>query len=416
MPVEHRLSTDRHRSRGRELIRGEAIRERRLLPIGRWTSNRLRSNQTDWSSLQDCGQCWPIGLTRLDSSKIGMVQVKIGLVGYQGSGKSTCFEWLTEIAADPSLSHTSQSAMAVIPDDRVAQLADVYAPKKITRASLEIVDTPGLSRTHEGNAARLSLIREAGCLVQIVAGFAGNDAKSDLANFEEDLLLADLEIVSGRVQRLQDSLRKPRPNRDEQQAELEAIEPLLASLEDGKPLTSLAMTDEQMKVTKSFQLLTLKKRMAIVNTVDDESDPEKFTDLSTDGLPVFAVPIGLEVELSRMTPAEQVEFREEMGAECYDRDSLIRTLMAQSGQMLFFTAGEKEVRTWLIPQGATALEAADSIHSDLARGFIRAETMCVDDLVRLGSEREIKAHNLMRQEPKDYIIQDGDILNIRFNV
>ena len=117
-----------------------------------------------------------------------------------------------------------------------------------------------------------------------------------------------------------------------------------------------------------------------------------------------------------MDPTERDEFRQEMGIQSFDRDSLIRTIMDQSGQMLFFTAGEKEVRTWLIPQGATAVEAADSIHSDMARGFIRAETMSCDDLVRLGSERDVKAENLMRQEPKDYVLQDGDIINIRFSV
>jgi hypothetical protein len=342
--------------------------------------------------------------------------MKIGLVGYQRSGKSLLFEWLTGIPADPSLSHTLHSAMATVIDDRVPQLCEIYSPKKVTHAALELIDTPGLSRTHEGNAARLSLIREAGCLVQVVAAFDGSDPKSDLSRFEEDLVLADLEIVTGRIERLHEAIKKPRPNREEQQAELEAIQPLLAMLESGKPLTELKITKEQEKATRSFQLLTQKRRMAIVNTVDDESQPERFTALSSPTMPVLAVPIGLEAELARMSPDERAEFRAEMGVDSYDRDGLIRNIMHQSGQMLFFTAGEKEVRTWMIKQGATAVEAADSIHSDLARGFIRAETMSCADLVRLGGEREIKAHGLMRQEPKDYVIQDGDILNIRFSV
>ena len=342
--------------------------------------------------------------------------MKIGLVGYQGSGKSTLFEWLTEVAADLSLSHTTQSAMAIITDDRVDGLCEIYSPKKITRASMEVVDTPGLSRTHEGNAARLGQIREAGCLIQVVAAFDGSDYQADLLGFEEDLVLADLEIVSNRVERLNESLRKPRPDRDELQAELTAIDPLLKTLESGKPLTDVELTDEQEKVTRSFQLLSQKRRLAIINLPDDETDFEKYTALGTDNRPVIAVPVGLEVELSRMTPEEQQDFRQEMGIECFDRDALIRTIMHQSGQMLFFTAGEKEVRTWLIPRGATAVEAADTIHSDLARGFIRAETMTCEDLIRLGSEREVKAQNLVRQEPKDYVIQDGDVLNVRFSV
>jgi ribosome-binding ATPase len=122
------------------------------------------------------------------------------------------------------------------------------------------------------------------------------------------------------------------------------------------------------------------------------------------------------VELSKMSPADRAEFEKEMGLVGTDRDHLIRTLLKYSGQMTFFTAGEKEVRTWLIRNGGTALEAADGIHSDLARGFIRAEVMSVGDLLRLGSEREIKAQHLMRQEHKDYVIKEDDIVFIRFSV
>jgi ribosome-binding ATPase YchF (GTP1/OBG family) len=134
------------------------------------------------------------------------------------------------------------------------------------------------------------------------------------------------------------------------------------------------------------------------------------------GVEAVAVPLGLELELARMTPEDRAAFREEMGVGGFDRDSLVRKLLATSGEMLYFTAGEKEVRTWMLRQGGTALEAAANIHTDLARGFIRAEVMKCADLVRLGSEREIKAQGLVRQEPKDYVVQDDDILNIRFSV
>jgi GTP-binding protein YchF len=343
--------------------------------------------------------------------------MKIGLVGYQGSGKSTLFEWLTGQAPDLSLKHSTQSAMATVPDERVAGLCEIYKPKKVTQAALEIVDTAGLSRKHEGNAARLALIREAGCLVQVVAAFDGSDPAADLHSFAEDLLLADLEIVTGRLERLREAVKKPRPNRAEQEAELQCLEPILAQLEDGNSLADTEFSKEQEKFTRSFGLLTRKRRLGLINVGDDETDLKQYDEtLSTDRVKVLAVPVGLEQELARMTANEAAEFRAEMGLEGFDRDGLIRTLMDLSGQMLFFTAGEKEVRTWMVPQGATALEAADSIHSDLARGFIRAETMCCADLLRLGSEREVKAQNLMRQETKDYVLQDGDILNIRFSV
>jgi hypothetical protein len=134
------------------------------------------------------------------------------------------------------------------------------------------------------------------------------------------------------------------------------------------------------------------------------------------GTVVFAVPAGLELELAKMSPEDRVEFEREMGVGGTDRDHLVRTLMDVSGQMLFLTAGEKEVRTWMLRKGGTALEAAASIHTDLARGFIRAEIMTVTDLARYGTERDVKAHHLVRQEPKDYVIHEDDVLLIRFSV
>jgi len=346
--------------------------------------------------------------------------MKIGLVGYQGSGKSTLFEWLTAVKPDPALAHASQSAMAAVPDDRVKPLCDVYHPKKVTMASLELVDTPGLSRSHEGNATRLATIREAGCLVLVVAGFGGADPLVDLNAFEEDLLLADMQIVSGRIERLKESVKKPRPNRDQELAELAALEPLLASLEAGKPLAEAGMNDEQIKVTRSYRLLTQKPKLIVVNLADDDN-PERFAQANAAGregtqVQMTAVPLGLELELSRMSEEDRAEFISEMGVDRADRDHLLRTILDVSGQMLYFTAGDKEVRTWMLRQGGTALEAAANIHTDLARGFIRAETMQCDDLIRLGSEREIKAAGLVRQEPKDYVVRDGDILHIKFSV
>ena len=346
--------------------------------------------------------------------------MKIGLVGYQGCGKSTLFEWLTGVKPDPALAHLSQSAMAPVPEPRVEGLCAIYHPKKVTLVALELVDTAGLSRTHEGNATRLASIREAGCLVLVVGGFdRASNPLADVASFDEDFLLADLEIVSGRVERLRESVKKPRPNRDQEIAELAALEPLLSALESGTHLHMAPLSDEQLKATRSFRLLTEKPKLVLVNVADDEADPERYVrDLAARTPPVraVAVPAGLELELARMSPEDRAAFREEMGIGHFDRDALLRTLLDASGQMLYFTAGEKEVRTWMLHQGGTALEAADNIHTDLARGFIRAETMNCEDLIRLGSEREIKAHGLVRQETKDYVIRDGDILNIRFSV
>ncbi len=344
--------------------------------------------------------------------------MKIGLVGYQGSGKSTLFAWLTGVAADLSLAHTVQSAMCVVPEPRLEELRAIYNPKKATPASLEIVDTPGLSRTHEGNAARLAQIREAGCLVLVVAAFDGSEPAADLNSFEEDLVLADMEIVSGRIERLEQALKKPlaRQQREELGHEEETLKVVLEAMEGGKPLRQSDMTDEQFKVTRSFQLLSEKPRMVVVNTADDEEHAERFTESLPEGVPAVAVPVGLELELSRMNAEERAEFEEEMGVGGTDRDQLIRTIMDASGQTLFFTTNKNEVRCWLLRKGGTALEAAGTVHTDMARGFIRAEVMTAGDLVRLGSEREVKAQHLVHQEPKDYVVQDDDILLIRFSV
>jgi ribosome-binding ATPase YchF (GTP1/OBG family) len=166
-------------------------------------------------------------------------------------------------------------------------------------------------------------------------------------------------------------------------------------------------------------LLTEKPQLVLVNVADDEADPERFVrELAACNPPMRAVaaPVGLELELARMAPEERAAFRAEMGIESFDHDALLRQLLDLSGQLLFFTASEKEVRTWLLPKGGTALDAAANIHTDLARGFIRAEVMHADDLIRLGSEREIKSQGLMRQEPKDYVVRAGDILHIKFSV
>ena len=315
--------------------------------------------------------------------------MKIGIVGYQGSGKSSLFEWLTGVKPDPATAHVGQSAMAAVPDPRIDQLCEVYHPKKITRASLELVDTPGLSRTHEGNPARLGMIRDVGGLILVVGAFGGSDPLVELARFDEDFLLADLEIVTGRMERIKGSFKKTlrKEERENLEGELAALTPLAAKLESGQHLNAAEMSDDQIKATSSFRLLTQKPKIVIVNLADDDS-PERYAGKAPPGVTLFAAPVSLEVELGRMTPEDRAEFERDMGVGASDRDSLIRQIMDVTGQMIYFTAGEKEVRTWLLRKGGTALEAAENIHSDLARGFIRAEVIQCPDLVRLGSERD----------------------------
>jgi ribosome-binding ATPase YchF (GTP1/OBG family) len=227
-----------------------------------------------------------------------------------------------------------------------------------------------------------------------------------------------MEVLSGRTERVEAALKKPLPRAEREQLlhEQEALKVVLSALESGEPLREDHMNEEQLKVTRSFRLLTEKPRLVIFNTADDDEDRGRFTQSATDEVPVVAVPIGLELELARMSPEDRAEFEEEMGIGGTDRDQLIRTILDASGRMLFFTCNDREVRAWLLRRGGTALEAAGTVHSDMARGFIRAEIMTCADLVRLGSEREMKAQHLVRQEAKDYVVQDDEIVLVRFSV
>ncbi len=346
--------------------------------------------------------------------------MKIGIVGYQGSGKSTLFEWLTGVAPDPSKTHQGQAAMAMVSDPRVPSLSSIYKPKKITLASLELVDTPGLARDHEGNASRLALIRQTDCLLLVVAGFGRTDPVADLRLFEEDMVLADLEVVTGRIERLRQSLKKPRPTRDQDQAEIDALQPLAAQLESGDIVEGSPLNEAQSQAIRSFGLLSIKPRMVVLNVADDDDQPDRWLQRVRDTLngtrSVVAIPVGLQLELFRMSPEDRDDIVREMQLVEVDRDEVLRGVMDASGQMLFFTAGEKEVRCWMAPKGSTAWQCAAGIHTDMARGFIRAEVMPSEELIRLGSEREMKAHGLVRQEPKDYVVHEGDVLLIKFNV
>jgi len=354
-----------------------------------------------------------------------VIPMKIGIVGYKGAGKSTLFEWLTGVKAAPSLAHGVQSAMAVVPEPRVAALCEIYKPKKVVYASLEIVDTPGLARDQEGNPAKLAQLREVDCLVCVVPVFEGSDVQKEMRAFEEDLVLADLELVMNRIERVKGPQKRnlSKADYDKLAYELQTLEMVQAAIESGKPLREDELSEDQQKVTRAFRLMTEKPRMVIVNTADDATDLESYQDFATERrclsgvpeCPVVGVSVRLENDLAAMSPDERAAFLNEMGLTASDRDKILKMLLDASGQMLFLTAGDKEVRSWLVRKNGTAVEAAAEIHTDMAKGFIRAEVMKCDDLVRLGSERAVKAENLNRREPKDYVIQDGDVILFHFS-
>ncbi len=338
--------------------------------------------------------------------------MKIGLVGYSGSGKSSLFSWLSGATPDPAAINSSQSAMAMIPEPRLDALCAIYNPKKVTYASMEIVDTPGLSRDHVGNVSKLAHLREADYLVCLVPAFSGAKVDSEMQSFVEDMILADLEIATNRLEKLDEQLKRHLPKEDLEKLQIEkdALVIIRDRLEAGNPILAEEMTDEHYHATRSFRFLTEKRRMVFVNTGDDEVDFDKYQKFATEKEPVLAASVGLELELGKTSPEEAAAFCEEMGLVRVGRDPVVRALMDNSGQMVFLTAGDKEVRSWLMSKNGTALEAAGRIHSDFIKKFIRCEVIACDDLVRLGSEREVKAAGLNHRETKEYIVKEGDVL------
>ncbi|MDR1478754.1 MAG: DUF933 domain-containing protein [Planctomycetaceae bacterium] len=343
--------------------------------------------------------------------------MKIGLVGYNGSGKSILFQWLTGQIPDPAMAHSLQSATALIPEPRFQALIDIYAPKKITYAGIEIVDTPGLSRDQHGNATRLGQLREADALIWVVPVFDGSDPTKEINAFNDDVIIADLEIILNRIEKVQDQNKRPVPKSEHERLdfEYETLTLLQEGLENGKPVKEYRLTQEQQRLIRGFRLLSGKPRMLIINTADDEIDLEQYKKYAQTDTPSIAVSVRLELELEVMSEQDKANFLEEMQLPSTDKNFVIKTILDASGQMTFMTAGEKELRTWLIPKNGTALEAATAIHTDMAKGFIRAEVTKADDLIRLGSERAVKAENLVRREPKDYIVKDGDIFLFHFS-
>jgi ribosome-binding ATPase len=337
--------------------------------------------------------------------------MRVGLVGYAGSGKSTVFQLLTGATPDPGKIHAGQVGIAILNDPRLDFLAAMHRPKKVTPATVELLDTPGLlPGTHGDNPQRLALIREGDALLIVLGAFSGSDPAADLAAFRDEILFADLGVVTNRVERLEASVKKPRPDRDQQLKELEVVKRVQAALDASQTIASLGLTDEEKKPMRSFGLLTDKPQVVLLNTIQGNEVPPALLAMDPDTL---AIDAKLELELSQLEPDECAAFMADMGITELARDRVIRRAYDAVGIITFFTAGEPEVRGWNLERGGTAVDAAGKIHTDLAKGFIRAEVTASDDLARFGSMKEIKAKGLQRLEGKDYIVKDGDIVYFR---
>jgi ribosome-binding ATPase YchF (GTP1/OBG family) len=343
--------------------------------------------------------------------------MKMGLVGYAGTGKSTVFEWLTGEKPDPAKVQQGQTAMADVPDERLARIAAIIKPKKTTYTKVAVLDTPGLmADERKDNPRRLGVIREANGMVVVLDGFTRTDFAAQLLKFREELLFADLEIVSNRVSKLETILKKrarPAKEIEVDEAEHALHKRIVATLEGGKPASTLGLAPDEEKIVRSFQLLTLKPEIVFINRGDSGFNDPLPADVLALASTAIQAPVKLEMELAAMGEEDRQTFMADMGVTAFRRNETIRAMFYGVGRNVFFTVGEDECRTWSIPKGCEAVEAAGCIHKDLSEKFVRANVIGYDDFVACGhSEKEAKARGLNRTEGKTYSVKDADIVHI----
>jgi len=359
--------------------------------------------------------------------------MKIGLIGLKKAGKTTIFNALTcsEIATEAFSSARMEPNLAVVEvaDERVRRLAEMYKPRKTTHATLEIIDFVGIAQDQERkevfSAAELGLIKNVDALALVLRNFSDElldqtigkpNPQADMQALISEIILSDLILAETRLERIDHQMKRgvKTPALEQEKA---AIERMLAHLNANEPPDRDAISAEHQKLLRGFQFLTLKPLLVILNSEEARfgKDPQLLEQLARRYQAVeFAG--RFEMELNRLSEEEAQAFMEDMHIAASARQRL--TLLAYDvlGYQTFFTVGPDEVRAWTIHKGDTAVDAAGVIHSDLARGFIRAECFSYDDLMAHGSEKALKEKGLIRLEGKTYPVKDGDILSIRFSV
>lgn len=354
------------------------------------------------------------------------------LIGFSSTGKSTLFQLMT--SARDSARGRGDTAIGIskVPDARLDRLDALYSPKKRTPATIEFTDIVAPGKAGAAALVDVAGYKNADALVHVVRAFRDEavphpretiDPARDVQAMDEELILADLGVIERRMERIEKDLKKGRS------AELEHERALLArcqaALEGGQPLRALGLGADDTKRLRGFQLLSAKPLLIVINL--DEADGslagslERATDRA--GLTRFlagaatkAVPVcaKIELEIAELEPADAQAFLADLGLDESGLARVIRASYDLLGYMSFFTVGEDECRAWSIPRGTIAQEAAGEIHTDIARGFIRAEVVAYDPLVARGSMAACREHGEVRLEGKEYVVQDGDVINFRF--
>jgi GTP-binding protein YchF len=356
--------------------------------------------------------------------------MKLGLIGLPNSGKTTIFNALTKSEAQVTAyaSEKAEPNLAVVEvlDNRITHLSAIYKPRKTVYATIEIIDFVGFSgdscRGSTPSMNSMGLIKNTDALALVVRNFrdvsAGSpDPFADIKQMNEEMLLSDMLITESRLERIAWSYTRGKKTNDLQREE-KTLQKILEQLNNDRPIRDLELNKDEEKAVHGFQFLTKKPLMVILNS--DEMIFGKNQDLLDEIRRMHdAIEFAgkFEMELSLLEDEQETKlFMEEMGIKASARDRLTRMAFETLGYISFFTVGSDEVRAWNISKGETALEAAATIHTDLARGFIRAECFSYADSVECGSEKGIRENGRFRLEGKNYRVHDGDILNIRFNV
>ncbi len=359
--------------------------------------------------------------------------MKIAIIGLSNSGKTTVFNALTqgtaETAAFPSGRLEPNLASVKVPDHRLEPLAKIYKPRKVTAATVQYVDVGGFKGEGQGtelSAEILGYVGTADALLHVVRAFEDErvphpsgvvNPEADLFGIDLELIFSDLGIIERRLKRLEKELKKTSgQEKNTKIAEQDVLLRLRESLEEERPIRDLELSSQEEKLIRGYPFLSQKPVLVVLNIGEDQlSSPPP---LEYDHSNSLVVPLSarIEEELTQLEESDAREFMESLGIEEPARDRVIASSYALLGLISFLTVGEDEVRAWTIRQGTVAVEAGGVIHSDIERGFIRAEVISFENLVQAGSMANARKQGLVRLEGRQYVLQHGDISHFLFNV